>query len=1052
MLARAMKICLINPRIPPAPMNFQFAMDLVDCAFSHIPLGLCTLGALTPADIDVTLVDENVEAVDLDLDCDVVAMTGIYCQRERMFELADAFRARGKVVVLGGAITQDMYEECRAHADVLFLGEAEYTWPRFCQDFRAGKNEVEYTQAEFVDMRDSPVPRFELLKAKRYSSACVQATRGCPYRCEYCDVPQKQGNRPRSKPVDRVLEEVERLVALGFDSVFFVDDHFVGNRKYARELLTALGDLVKRLPIQVYFYAQTTLNVARDEEMLALFHAANFRRFFVGIETSNVAKLRAMDKTQNAELDIREAIARIQSYNITVWAGIILGLDDDNASAFEEQYRFITESGITPTLIGLLQAMPGAPLYERIKRERRLRVLPALVGSNPMGTLRGAGHQQHRTSGVDDARAHGAVRRVRTQGVRTPGVRRSPPPVDGPRPARASGRLDGAQLEERQDHRPHFALVPGRRSGGAAAARARDVGGGQEAGARARGAHLSPRNLQAPAHFLFPGLCRGLRGRQDLRERRQARGGGRMKILLINPLFPPSLWDFSLSRDLEGSRYTHPPLALPTLAALTPPVHQVALVDENVEPVDFEADADVVGITGYWIQRHRVFAIADGFRSRGKRVVIGGPLVEASTIDEVARHADHVFQGEAEYTWPRFLTDLGAREPSARYVQADLIDMRDSPPPRYELLARNAYSTATIETSRGCPMACEFCEIPSRLGKRARTKTLEQVMTEVRAHHALGADSIFFIDDHFIGNRGHVKLLLEELGRFQREIDHGMYFTCQFTINLARDREMLELLHAANFRRVFVGIETPRKASLLSVRKKQNVVGDLVENVKILQSYNIVVWAGMVVGFDTDDPSVFDEHTEFLQAAGIPVVMSGLLQAIPGTPLYARMQREERLRDVEMAGVRGTHESLLISNIVPRNFTDAELAGGYQRMVRAIYDYEPFSERLLATLGRGERPIAKPRKATVTVKKLAIVARTMRFYLWTRDVRRRRMFVRVVGQTLRTRPEELETALMHLVVYKHLRLFYFKIAELPIPKLAKAAHSVRVDDAAGAHL
>jgi hypothetical protein len=133
------------------------------------------------------------------------------------------------------------------------------------------------------------------------------------------------------------------------------------------------------------------LNVARDEEMLALFHAANFRRFFVGIETSDVAKLVAMNKQQNTELDIREAVRRIQSYNITVWAGIILGLDGDDAETFEEQYRFIMDAGITPTLIGLLQAMPGAPLYERIQREGRLRVLPDVVGSNSMGSLEAQG-------------------------------------------------------------------------------------------------------------------------------------------------------------------------------------------------------------------------------------------------------------------------------------------------------------------------------------------------------------------------------------------------------------------------------------------------------------------------------------------------------------------------------------------------------------------------------------------------------------------------------------------------------------------------------------
>ena len=512
-----------------------------------------------------------------------------------------------------------------------------------------------------------------------------------------------------------------------------------------------------------------------------------------------------------------------------------------------------------------------------------------------------------------------------------------------------------------------------------------------------------------------------------------------MRILLVNPRFPPSLWDFAGCMELEGSAYPHPPLALPTLAALTPRHHEVTLVDENVEPIDLAADVDIVGITGYFIQRERVLELADAFRARGVRVAIGGPIVERSTLALLAPHADALFRGEAEHTWPRFLDDVAHGRAEALYDQPTFVDMRESPPPRYELLRRGAYSTATIETSRGCPMACEFCEIPTRLGQKARSKSIEQVMTEVRAWHALGADSIFFIDDHFIGNRAHCKRLLEELGRFVVEIDHAMYFTCQFTINLARDREMLELLHAANFRRVFVGIETPRKQTLLDVKKKQNTTGDLVASVHTLQSYNLTVWAGMIVGFDGDDAAIFDEQQAFLAEAGIPVIMNGLLQAIPGTPLYARMERDGRLRDVTMAGVRGNQEALISSNIVRRpagnELDDAALVRGYQRMMRQLYQPEPFTERLLGSLRRGTRPVAKSRKPP-TWKQLMILARLVRHYLLTTDRRRRAMFVRIVGQTLRHRSDELDTALMHLVVYKHLRAFYERIADLPLPKMA----------------
>jgi len=506
-----------------------------------------------------------------------------------------------------------------------------------------------------------------------------------------------------------------------------------------------------------------------------------------------------------------------------------------------------------------------------------------------------------------------------------------------------------------------------------------------------------------------------------------------MRVLLVNPIFPPSLWDFAGSRDLEGSRYAHPPLALPTVAALTPRPHVVTCVDENVEEIDLDTPADVVGLTGYYIQRERLFALADAFRARGRRVCIGGPIVEESTIDECLRHADHVFRGEAEYTWPRFFDDLAAGRAERIYRQAELVDLRDSPLPRFELLRLERYSTTTIETSRGCPYSCEFCEIPSRLGKRARVKSVAQVMAEVRALHLLGADSIFIVDDHFVGNRRHAMDVLQAIARFVRDVEHRVALSCQFTINLARDEELLEAMHAANIRRVFVGLETPRRESLLEVRKKQNVIGDVVENVRRVQAHNIMVWAGLIVGFDHDDPRVFDEQLRFLDELAVPVAMIGLLQAIPGTPLHARMERDGRLRETDMAGVRGAIESLVRTNIRPVGMSDTELVGGYQRLVRTLVEPERFGARLVDAICAGERPIPKA-KGALTRRNLLTLARTARYYLLSSDARARQMAVRVIREVARRRPDDLATAIMHLVVYKHLRAFYEEVAALPMPR------------------
>jgi radical SAM superfamily enzyme YgiQ (UPF0313 family) len=503
-----------------------------------------------------------------------------------------------------------------------------------------------------------------------------------------------------------------------------------------------------------------------------------------------------------------------------------------------------------------------------------------------------------------------------------------------------------------------------------------------------------------------------------------------MRIHLINPAFTASLWDFAGCSDLTGKRYAHPPLSLPTLAALTPTGHEVRLTDENVESVDLDWTADIVGLTGYHIQKDRVFELADAFRARGCRVVLGGPLVEESTIPECSLHADALFLGEAEYTWPRFLADCERGCVEHLYAQRELVDMRDSPAPRFDLLKLEAYTTTTIETSRGCPYQCEFCEIPARLGRRSRHKTTAQVMAEVRALHELGARSIFFIDDHFVGDRAFTVDLLQQLAEFVEATDDGLYFTCQFTINLAKDKELLDLFQRARFRRVFIGIETPRKASLLEARKRQNLAGELLDNIREVQTRGITIWAGIIVGFDTDDLGIFEEQSEFLQAAGIPVAMIGLLQAIPGTPLHERMQKSSRLRVLPTSGVRGTHESHLATNIRPISMSDAELVGGYQRLVKGFYDCAPFADRLLVSLRRAPRE-STGRRRWPSLSEAGILARTLWYYLLGARPNRQ-MFLRVLRVTLKEQLD-LETALMHLVVHKHLQAFYVALAAMPVP-------------------
>lgn len=296
-------------------------------------------------------------------------------------------------------------------------------------------------------------------------------------------------------------------------------------------------------------------------------------------------------------------------------------------------------------------------------------------------------------------------------------------------------------------------------------------------------------------------------------------------------------------------------------------------------------------------------------------------------------------------------------------------------------------------------------------------------MTEIRSLYALGTDSIFIIDDNFFGNRKRTLELLSEIERFVKSIDYRLYFSCQFTIDISRDEEILILMNRANFRRVFVGIETPRELSLTMAGKKQNTNVDLLDAVKRIQSNNIIVWGAFIVGFDADDTNIFNEQLRFIQAASIPVAMVGILQAILGTPLYERIGREGRLRDNEEGGIRGAVNSLIRTNITPLNMGLEELANGYGFLVRNLYGYDNFAERLINAVKLGKKHGIKG-QAKISKKGIFILLRLFQYYVLSTDLRRIYMFMRIIAQTLLHNPQHVQTVLMHLVVYKHLKLFY----------------------------
>jgi radical SAM superfamily enzyme YgiQ (UPF0313 family) len=459
-----------------------------------------------------------------------------------------------------------------------------------------------------------------------------------------------------------------------------------------------------------------------------------------------------------------------------------------------------------------------------------------------------------------------------------------------------------------------------------------------------------------------------------------------------------------------------PPLGLLTLAALTPPEFPVTLCDQNAgQQVDFDADAEIVGITGYIIQMKQVFEIADRFRARGKTVVLGGPL--ANLLPDLCReHCDVLFEGEAEYTWPRFLREYARGEHAGHYVESEKIHMPDSPRPRLDLLTR-PYAQGVVQCTRGCPFTCEFCDIIVMYGRKMRYKPIEQVVDEVKAWQARGAAMVFFTDDNFVGNRAYAKELLRALIAWNSRQRHPLSFHTQCSVDMVRDEELLGLLRDANFYSVFLGIESPRKASLAETHKTQNEKLDLVQAIHKIQSHNLFLSAGMIVGFDHDDPDIFDEQFEFLQAAQIPVVMLSVLMAVPKTPLWKRLEAEGRIilppKGGDVSHYVGTAGG---TNFHPRGMTQDELKEGQERLYKRLYAPEAFAHRLLGNLSRFSDIRFRPER--VRAFRLGIFLRLARHY-WRKGRAGRRLFFGCLWKALQQSWRVVAPTAVHMGMYLH---------------------------------
>jgi len=369
-----LRLLLVNPAQPESFWSFRWALqEVLDGKRAlNPPLGLATLAALCPPHWRVSIVDENVEPLPLKPQADLIGIGGMGVQSPRQKQLLRYYRNAGYRVVAGGSYASLCPEEYLDLADSVVAGEAEYVWPRFCADFESGSFEKIYRETGNVDLGDSPTPRFDLLELERYATATVQLSRGCPFRCDFCDIIVMFGRKPRYKPVAAIERELEALRALGARKVFFVDDNFIGNKGKAKETLRFLARYQERHGRSLRFGTEASLNLADDPELLELFRAAGFEWAFLGLETPDPEALREAAKTQNLGGDMLGAVRRIYAAGIDILAGFIVGFDRDTPKSFDLQRRFIRSSGIMVAMVGLLTALPKTPLFERLKREKRL--------------------------------------------------------------------------------------------------------------------------------------------------------------------------------------------------------------------------------------------------------------------------------------------------------------------------------------------------------------------------------------------------------------------------------------------------------------------------------------------------------------------------------------------------------------------------------------------------------------------------------------------------------------------------------------------------------
>jgi radical SAM superfamily enzyme YgiQ (UPF0313 family) len=499
----------------------------------------------------------------------------------------------------------------------------------------------------------------------------------------------------------------------------------------------------------------------------------------------------------------------------------------------------------------------------------------------------------------------------------------------------------------------------------------------------------------------------------------------KLKILLVYPRYPDTFWSFRHALRIISKQATFPPLGLLTVATMLPPEWDKKLVDMNAAALT-DKDikwADYVFISAMIVQKDSAREVIRRCKRLGVKTVAGGPLFtsEYEEFDDI----DHLVLNEAEVTLPPFLEDLSKGCAKRIYTSSERPDISKTPVPMWSLLNTKKYTTMSIQYSRGCPFDCEFCDIIVLNGNRPRTKTRDQLLAELEALYNRGwRETVFLVDDNFIGNKRKLKEeILPAMIKWQKDKKYPFGFLTEASINLADDEELMQLMVAAGFDTVFIGIESPNEESLVECNKNQNINRDLIASVRTIQNHGMQVHGGFILGFDSDPDSIFKSQLNFIQKSGIVTAMVGLLNAPRGTRLYQRLKKENRLlKDVSGDNTDGS------MNFVPKMGRE-KLINGYRHVLTTIYSSKQYYKRVKIFLKE-----YKPRKRKGLPQLRFWHIRALIRSMWVMGVweRDRWYYWRFFISTLLKRPRSFPMSMALAVYGFHFRTVVRKYTKTPI--------------------